>query len=295
MPVANAVGSVTLTLTVTDAHGGSSSRTLTLTIVPVNDAPDFTVQPIVTEPGTNGAQLQSSFVGGLVLGPPDEQLSQSVQDYAVSETSDPAGVVQSIAVANDGTLSYMLSGSSGIASFSATLTDNGGTANGGVASSTAQLFTITVPLATDLELSLDNGVAHFLAGASASYILIVANAGPTAVAGAQLHYMPPAGLANASWTCTPIAFASCPTASANGAIQQLLDLAPGGALRFVLTATVAAPTGSMINNTASISVPAGFIDLDTLDNTAVDNDPVVPELILSDDFEGGSQISVILP
>ena len=41
------------------------------------------------------------------------------------ETSDPAGVVQSIAVANDGTLSYMLSGSSGIASFSATLTDNG--------------------------------------------------------------------------------------------------------------------------------------------------------------------------
>lgn len=295
MPVANAVGSVTLTLTVTDAHGGSSSRTLTLTIVPVNDAPDFTVQPIVTEPGTNGAQLQSSFVGGLVLGPPDEQLSQSVQGYAVSETSDPAGVVQSIAVADDGTLSYMLSGSSGIASFSATLTDNGGTANGGVASSTAQLFTITVPLATDLELSLDNGVAHFLAGASASYTLIVANAGPTAVAGAQLHYTPPAGLANASWTCTPIAFASCPTASANGAIQQLLDLAAGGALRFVLTATVAAPTGSMINNTASISVPAGFIDLDTLDNTAVDNDPVVPELILSDDFEGGSQISVILP
>ncbi len=295
IPIANAAGSVTLTLTVTDAHGGSSSRTLALTIVPVNDAPDFAVQPIVTEPGTNGAQLQSSFISGLVLGPPDEQISQAVQGYTVSETSDPAGVVQSIAIASDGTLSYMLSGSSGIASFSATLTDNGGTANGGVANSTAQLFTITVPLATDLEVSLDNGVAHFLAGASASYTLIVANAGPTAVDGAQLHFAPPAGLANASWTCTPIAFASCPSASGNSGIQQLLDLAAGGALRFVLTATVAAPTGSMINTTASISVPAGFIDLDTLDNTAVDNDPVVPELILSDDFEAGSQISVILP
>jgi hypothetical protein len=98
-----------------------------------------------------------------------------------------------------------------------------------------------------------------------------------------------------SWVCNPVALASCPQSAGTGGIDQLVDLAVGGALHYTMNATVTAAAGATVLNTASISVPAGFLDIETIDNTVSDNDPVVPDVILDDDFEGGSRVSVMLP
>ncbi len=295
-PVANANGTATLTLTVADANGGSTPRTLALTVTAVNDAPSFTTAGnITTTPGATGAQTRPGFVTGVVLGPANEQGVQAVQGYAVTEVSDPANIVSAAVLATNGTLSFTLSGTPGTAQLSAVLTDNGGTANSGIASSAPQAFTITVPQAADLEISLSNGVPQVLPGASVVYQLIVANAGPAAVSGARVQFQLPTGLSSATWTCTALSLASCPAASGSGAIDQLVNLPNTGAVRYTFSATVSAAVGATITSTASIAAPVGIVELDTSDNVATDNDPVVGDLIISDGFEGGSKISVLLP
>jgi len=67
-----------------------------------------------------------------------------VQAWLIQEASDPNGVVSNVAIQNDGTLGYTLSGQSGVAVVSVRLQDNGGTANGGVDTSAAKTFAIAV-------------------------------------------------------------------------------------------------------------------------------------------------------
>ena len=292
-PVANANGSATVTVSVTDANGGVRSAAIAVSVSPVNDAPDFAVPSVLTvAPGASGPQQRGGFASGVVFGPPDEQSSQAVQSYAVSESSDPAGVVSAAALAADGTLSFTLSGTPGVADLLAVLTDNGGTADGGVAQSAPVPFRIVVPLAADVEVSLGNARPHVLPGDVVTWELRVANAGPSPANGARVVFAVPAGVAGASWQCASVVGAACTAASAAGGIDQTVDLPVGGVLRYVLTGTVQAAVGAVLNATASASLPLGLVDPDTGDNAAVDNDPVVPEVILGDDFEGAGGSSV---
>jgi uncharacterized repeat protein (TIGR01451 family) len=295
-PVANANGSATITLNVADANGGSASRALALTVTAVNDAPSFSVAgTTTTAPGASGAQTRSGFVTGVVLGPADEAASQSVQSYAVTQTSDPDNVVGAITLATNGTLSYTLSGTPGIADFSAVLTDSGGTANGGIASSAPQAFRIVVPLSADLELTLGNGVPNVASGGPVVYQLDVANAGPSAATGARVQLPLPTGLAGSSWTCVPLLLASCPVAAGSGAIDATVNLPSGGALRWTLSGTVSAAAGATLAATATVTAPVGVADPDLLDNSASDSDPVVADAAFDNGFEPVGALSVAVP
>jgi hypothetical protein len=295
-PVANASGSATITLQVADGSGGTASRAVALTVTPVNDPPSFTVAgPITTAPGASGAQTRTGFVTGVVLGPADEQATQAVQGYAVTQVSDPADVVGAIALANNGTLTFTLSGTPGVADFSAVLTDNGGTANGGIAASAPQAIRIVVPLSGDLAVTLGNGEPVVPTGSQPTWELVVSNAGPSTASGARVQFALPAGLTGATWTCAPVALATCPAAAGTGGIDQLVDLPSGGALRWRLTATVSAAIGATIAATASVAAPTGVVDPDPQDNTASDSDPVVPEQVFADDFESAAAPKVAVP
>lgn len=295
-PVANANGSATITLQVADGSGGTASRAVALSVTPVNDVPSFTVAgPITTAPGASGAQTRSGFVTGVVLGPADEQATQAVQGYTVTQVADPDDVVGAIALAANGTLTFTLSGTPGVADFSAVLTDNGGTANGGIAASAPQAIRIVVPLSGDLGVTLGNGEPVVPTGSQPTWELVVSNAGPSTASGARVQFAVPAGLTGATWTCAPVALASCPAAAGNGGIDQLVDLPGGGALRYRLTATVSAAIGATIAATASIGAPTGVVDPDPQDNTASDSDPVVPEQVFADDFESAPAPKVAVP
>jgi len=292
-PVSNANGSATITVSLTDADGGVRSAAVALTVTPVNDAPSFAVPSVLTTAaGASGALQQAGFVLAVSLGPPDEQAAQSVQSYVVSETSDPQGVVSAAALAPDGTLSLTLSGTPGIADFSAVLTDSGGTADGGVAQSAAVSFRVVVPQSADLEVSLGNALPRALPGDIVAWEMRVANAGPSTAAGSRVTFAVPAGVAGAQWTCSPIAIAACPATGASGGIDVAVDLPFGGVLRFVLAGTVQAAAGAWLNATATVATGLGLADPDMSDNVAVDNDPVVSDLIASADFEPAFQTSV---
>jgi len=177
-PTANANGAADVTLTVNDGTTAVGT-TFSVNITPVNDKPVFSVNPTVIvdgpyAPSGNGAATKSSEIPAATVtafatvdsfGAADEDNSQQVQAYTVNVVSDPNGIIALdgftnepiISLANDGSLTYALSGNFGTATFEAILQDNGGTANGGIDTSDPVPFTIEVP-APNPSLTLEKTV-----------------------------------------------------------------------------------------------------------------------------------------
>ncbi|HEY7186261.1 MAG TPA: Ig-like domain-containing protein, partial [Vicinamibacterales bacterium] len=132
----------------------SDPATVAITVTPVNDKPSFTHagNQSVTQPV--GAQTVAGWVTGFDAGPPDEDASQTVAEYIVSN-NNPSLFSAQPAVAVNGTLTYTpAAGASGVASVTVRVRDTGGTAegHGAVDTSDAQVFTITInaPPATQI-------------------------------------------------------------------------------------------------------------------------------------------------
>ena len=157
---------------------------------------------------------------------------------------------------------------------------------GNTDSGSVYFFRQSVP-AADLQISIDNGVTQLLPQQQVHYEIIVANAGPTAVTGASFLDDVPAALTQVTWTCANVTGAAiCPVANGGGnQIAQTLDLAANSALRYTVTATVAASTGAFISHVATISAPVSVPDSNAANNSAADTDPVVPIGLFIDGFE----------
>lgn len=149
-------GSGTVTVQVSDGSATATSP-FTLTVNAVNDAPVYSA---VSNPAASnedaGAQSVPSFVTSSATGPVAavvfDESAQSLTGFTATITGTTGGLTFSSApaVSGIGTLSYQASpDSTGTATISLTLGDNGGTANGGVNVSAAQTFTITVDGAND--------------------------------------------------------------------------------------------------------------------------------------------------
>jgi VCBS repeat-containing protein len=153
-PAANAVGSATVTLSLSDnggtANGGvntSAPQTFTITVNPVNDAPSFTTAGNQTVLEDAGAQAVNGFVTSTSAGPPDESQTVTV---SVTGNNNPSLFSAQPAIDSAGTLTYTpAANANGAATVTVHATDNGGTANGGVDTSGNQTFTITVTAVND--------------------------------------------------------------------------------------------------------------------------------------------------
>jgi uncharacterized repeat protein (TIGR01451 family) len=282
-PAADRFGSATITLTVTDGAGASTSTDFLLTVTGVNDRPSFTALGDRSHPaGTSGLQTVAGFVDSVNLGPFE---SQTVLGYTVSELSDPDGVVSGTAISVAGVLTYTLSGVGGVATIRTTLQDSGGTANGGIDTSLPVDFTITVGLGADLVVTKTDGVTQVVSGGTTSYTIVVSNGGPNAVTGASFTDTPPAALSGVTWTCAPTPPASCPNASGVGAIAESITLGVGQSLTYTLNATIAGAAGGSVVNTAAAAVPGGVTELDPPDNAATDTDAIVADGVFANGFE----------
>ena len=149
-PVAGANGTVTITVVITDtggiADGGVDSYTNTINVIisPVNNAPTLAALANLTINEDSGAMLVN--LSGISPGPADE-LGQTLTITAVS--SDPSVVAHPVVAlpnspqaTNSLSLTPALNGS-GTATIKVIVTDNGGTANGGV-NAVTNTFTVTV-------------------------------------------------------------------------------------------------------------------------------------------------------
>lgn len=146
-PNANANGADNFTFRVNDGVLTSPDATVAITITPVNDAPSFTASTPPTINEDAGTQTLANWAS-FNPGPPDEATQTAT--YTVSAISNAALFSAAPAVAPNGTLSYTpAANANGTSTFTVTVRDSGGTANGGVDTSPPQTFTITVNAIND--------------------------------------------------------------------------------------------------------------------------------------------------
>jgi hypothetical protein len=126
----------------TDGIAPSATVVVSLTISAVNDAPMFTAGADQTLTSPTGPQTVAGWATGIAAGPADE--AGQALTFSVTGNSNPAIFTTAPAVAADGTLTWEPSGVAGSSTITIELTDDGGTANGGVDTSPTQSFTITV-------------------------------------------------------------------------------------------------------------------------------------------------------
>ncbi len=143
---ANQWGSSTITVRATDTENLSVEESFDVNITPVNDAPSFNVgfSPSISEDA--GPQTINNWATGISAGPNEGGQSLS---FALSATNSGMFSVQP-AVSANGTLTYTpASNATGTSTVTITLSDDGGTANGGDNDSDPQTFTITISNSND--------------------------------------------------------------------------------------------------------------------------------------------------
>ncbi len=176
-PAANYNGSDGFTYKSTDGTFTSAATPVTLTITPVNDAPSYTAgsnQTVLEDAGPQSVAWATSISAG-----PSNESGQTVH-FTVTSTDSTLFSAQP-AISPSGTLTYTAApDSNGVDTVSVQLWDNGGTANGGVDSTTVSTFVISVTAVNDapsftldstnvtvLEDATADTMPGFLAGLSA--------------------------------------------------------------------------------------------------------------------------------
>lgn len=198
-PAADASGTATITVTVTDAgidltpgnaDDVTTTTTFLVTVNPVNDRPTFTAAnpPAVNE---DAAPVSvPGFVSAFNPGPGND-VGQTPTAYTVSGVSNPGLFLVQPAVATNGTLTYQLNpNANGNSTFNLTVTDNGGMANGGIETSLPQNFTIVVNAVNDrpaISVLGDQTVA-FNAPAQSVPNFVTAVVGPSNETGQTMTY-----------------------------------------------------------------------------------------------------------
>ena len=148
----NAFGSATLTIVAQDnggtANGGSDTsapQSGTVTVTPVNDAPSFTSGGNVTVGEDSGA-YSAAWASSISAGPNE---SGQTLTFTASNNNNALFSAQP-SISASGVLTFTpAANANGSATVSVTLSDNGGTANGGSDTSATQTFTITVTAVND--------------------------------------------------------------------------------------------------------------------------------------------------
>jgi hypothetical protein len=130
------------------ANNLSNIATSTITITAVNSVPSFTKGADQTVLEDAGPQSVVGWATAISPGPPDEA-GQTVT-FNVSNNNNALFVAQP-SVAPNGTLTYTpAANANGSATVTISISDNGGTLNGGVDTSAAQTFTINVTPVNDV-------------------------------------------------------------------------------------------------------------------------------------------------
>jgi hypothetical protein len=147
-PLPNVFGTVTIRVTVDDgsAQNGTTQRTFTATVAPVNDAPSFMKGADQTVLEDAGPQSVPGWATAISLGEGDVGQTGVFQ----VSTNNPALFAAAPALSPTGTLTYQTApDANGSAIVTVSLRDDGGTVDGGLDTSDAQTFQITVKPVND--------------------------------------------------------------------------------------------------------------------------------------------------
>ena len=283
-------GARTIALRATSGHGDTSAiATSTINVVPVNDAPTLVVPNLIENAGGSSGAISVPSFAICDAGPPDEEATQAAAAYLIDSIDDPSGILANgtLSIALNGTLHYTLTGNSGTAVVHARVRDNGGTANGGQDTSATVQFSIHVLDRVDVTVAIDDHRSGVYPDQVLVYAILVGNPGPASVNGAILSDSLPATLSNATWRCVQAnSTATCPQPlTGSGDLNVGVQLGVGQTLLYELTASVHGNVGDTVYNRATVTPPPGTTPINTTDDTAVDADTILSELIFANGFE----------
>jgi uncharacterized repeat protein (TIGR01451 family) len=146
------------------------------------------------------------------------------------------------------------------------------------ANNTSTVSTAVQPVA-DLRVT-KTGPSSANAGAPVSYTIIAINQGPSAANGAIITDPVPSALTSIAATCNGTTGGAVCPANINitgNTVSAILTTMPAGSTAtFTVTGTVQGGATGSITNSVSIAPPAGVIDPDNTNNTALSNSPVQP-------------------
>ncbi|MEE4329742.1 MAG: Ig-like domain-containing protein, partial [Wenzhouxiangella sp.] len=154
--------------------------------------------------------------------------------------------------------------------------------NDGTLSSPIATVTIDVIAATDLTINATADAQFHEPGQLVTFQVTVSNPGPSSVTGALVNLPLPIGLEQASWTCTGQGGGSC-ASSGSVLVDEPVDLPEGGSVEIAFSATVLPEFFGDLVATATVTAPAGLLELDGENNTA--SSSVRAETIFRDRFE----------
>ncbi len=160
------------------------------------------------------------------------------------------------------TAEYTISDLDGDAGQVANLVDASAEApiGGAVAATGASL--VLLPVLPTLAVTKTVNAGSATAGGTVIYTVRVANAGSVVATDVTISDPLPAGIASFAWTCTGSGGATCPNASGNGAIMELVSSIPvGGELVYTISATLDANPPATIVNVVQVSAPADTVCL----------------------------------
>ena len=151
------------------------------------------------------------------------------------------------------------------------------------ASATATITPTASPLpnVANLSLALTNNTTTSIPGANTAYTILIRNNSAIVVNNVQVVDAFPAILLNVTWNCIASSGSSCQTANGLGNINHMVNLAPGGAATFTISATISPTATGLLINAANVALPAGMSDPDPSDNQAMDTDGLTPTVNLT--------------
>jgi len=125
----------------------------------------------------------------------------------------------------------------------------------------------------DLKITCTDGKTIGANGTSDTYTITVTNTGLQNLNGAVVADTFPAQVQNVTYTATGKGGATGFSAG-SGNINQSLNLPANSSVTYKATGFINGNSGTMISNTANVSVPAGVTDVITADNTDTDKDTI---------------------
>ena len=134
--------------------------------------------------------------------------------------------------------------------------------------------TDTLTATADLSITKTDGVVAIAQGGSTTYVIVVANGGPSAVVGATVSDILPAAFAVATFTAAASGGASGFTANGGGNINDTVNMPVGSTITYTVTATLNAGALGIVSNTAVVTAPASVMDPAPGNNSATDTDTI---------------------
>lgn len=141
----------------------------------------------------------------------------------------------------------------------------------------------------DLTITKDDSNAAPVPGMQTTYTIVAGNAGPDDIMGATVADTFPGTLA-CEWTCVAAGGASCSAGPTAGDINDVINLPVGATATYSAVCDIDPAATGLLSNTATITNP--FIESDAGNNTATDDDDLVPSADVSVTKDDGALSAV---